>query len=63
MARNANNYPPGLLEQYKISLQRLKTGVGAEFVSFPGCNSQPSRFTGKYALVCAQLTQFRCRPS
>ena len=45
VARNANNYPPGRLEQYKISLQRLKTGVGAEFVSFPGCNSQPSTFT------------------
>ncbi len=41
--KNANSYPPGLLEQYKISLERLKNGVGCEFISFPGLNSRPSR--------------------
>lgn len=40
--KNANSYPPGLLEQYKISLERLKNGVGCEFISFPGLNSRPS---------------------
>ncbi|TBU47229.1 alcohol oxidase [Dichomitus squalens] len=42
IAKNANSYPPGLLEQYKISLERLKNGVGQEFISFPGCNSAPN---------------------
>ncbi|TFK94202.1 GMC oxidoreductase [Polyporus arcularius HHB13444] len=40
--KNANSYPPGLLEQYKISLERLKNGVGCEFISFPGLNSRPN---------------------
>ncbi|KAI0751029.1 alcohol oxidase [Daedaleopsis nitida] len=40
--KNANSYPPGLLEQYKISLERLKSGVGCEFISFPGLNSRPN---------------------
>ncbi|KAI0331245.1 GMC oxidoreductase [Cubamyces sp. BRFM 1775] len=40
--RNANNYPPGLLEQYKISLERLRDGAGCEFISFPGMCSRPN---------------------
>lgn len=44
MMKNGNSYPPGLLEQYKISLERLKDGVGCEFISFPGMCSQPSAF-------------------
>ncbi len=44
MMKNGNSYPPGLLEQYKISLERLKDGVGCEFISFPGMCSQPSTF-------------------
>lgn len=44
MMKNGNTYPPGLLEQYKISLERLKDGVGCEFISFPGMCSQPSTF-------------------
>ncbi|EIW61651.1 GMC oxidoreductase [Trametes versicolor FP-101664 SS1] len=42
MMKNGNTYPPGLLEQYKISLERLKDGVGCEFISFPGMCSQPN---------------------
>ncbi|KAI0650509.1 GMC oxidoreductase [Trametes meyenii] len=40
--KNANNYPPGLLEQYKISLERLKNAPGCEFISFPGMCSKPN---------------------
>ncbi|KAI0353068.1 GMC oxidoreductase [Trametes cingulata] len=40
--KNANNYPPGLLEQYKISLERLKNGAGCEFITFPGMCSRPN---------------------
>ncbi|KAI0774498.1 alcohol oxidase [Fomes fomentarius] len=40
--KNANSYPPGLLEQYEISVERLKNGVGCEFISFPGLNSRPN---------------------
>ncbi|KAI0776222.1 alcohol oxidase [Trametes elegans] len=39
--KNANNYPPGLLEQYKISLDRLRNGAGCEFIIFHGLNSRP----------------------
>ncbi|KAI0638410.1 GMC oxidoreductase [Trametes polyzona] len=39
---NADSYPPGLLEQYKLSLERLKNGVGCEFITFPGMCSQPN---------------------
>ncbi|KAI0375888.1 GMC oxidoreductase [Pilatotrama ljubarskyi] len=42
ITKNANDYPPGLLEQYKISLERLKNGAGCEFISFPGLNSKPN---------------------
>ncbi|KAI9000789.1 GMC oxidoreductase [Trametes punicea] len=40
--KNANNYPPGLLEQYKILLERLRNDAGCEFISFPGMCSQPN---------------------
>ena len=41
--KNADSYPPGLLEQYQISLERLKTGVGCEFIVLPGMVSRPSK--------------------
>ncbi|KAI0331244.1 GMC oxidoreductase [Cubamyces sp. BRFM 1775] len=34
--KNAASYPPGLLEQYKISLERLRHSAGCEFIMFPG---------------------------
>ncbi|OSD04609.1 GMC oxidoreductase [Trametes coccinea BRFM310] len=40
--KNANNYPPGALEQYKILLERLRDGPGCEFISFPGMCSRPN---------------------
>ena len=45
IARYADSYPPGLLEQHKISLERLKTGSGCEFISFPGMASRPSELS------------------
>ncbi|CDO78283.1 GMC oxidoreductase [Trametes cinnabarina] len=40
--KNANDYPPGLLEQYKILLDRLRNDAGCEFISFPGMCSRPN---------------------
>ncbi|KAI9000782.1 GMC oxidoreductase [Trametes punicea] len=40
--KNANNYPPGLLEQYKILLERLRHAAGCEFICFPGCWALPN---------------------
>ncbi|KAH9899627.1 hypothetical protein C8Q73DRAFT_680554 [Cubamyces lactineus] len=34
--KNAASYPPGLLEQYKISLDRLRNSAGCEIIIFPG---------------------------
>ena len=62
ISRNADNYPPGLLEQYKISLERLRNGVGQELVTFPGCNSQPSMFS-LWSASLHRLTIFRHRPT
>ncbi|KAI0832660.1 GMC oxidoreductase [Trametes gibbosa] len=42
IAKNADSYPPGLLEQYKISLERLKDGVGCEYITFAGMCSRPN---------------------
>ncbi|KAH9850810.1 GMC oxidoreductase [Lenzites betulinus] len=42
IAKNADNYPPGLLDQYKISLERLKNGIGCEYITFPGMCSRPN---------------------
>ena len=42
VSRYAETYPPGLLEQHMISLERLKAGTGCEFISFPGMASRPS---------------------
>lgn len=42
IVRNADKYPPGLLEQYKIQLERLRTDApGCEIISFPGHLSAP----------------------
>ncbi|PSR77274.1 hypothetical protein PHLCEN_2v7967 [Hermanssonia centrifuga] len=38
--------PPGLMEQYKIMLERFEPGKGSpgcEFISFPGLLSHPSK--------------------
>ncbi|CDO76652.1 GMC oxidoreductase [Trametes cinnabarina] len=40
--KNANNYPPGLLEQHKLLLDRLRNSAGCEFISFPGMCSRPN---------------------
>ncbi|CDO76653.1 GMC oxidoreductase [Trametes cinnabarina] len=40
--KNAKNYPPGLLEQYKLLLDRLRNSAGCEFISFPGMLSRPN---------------------
>jgi hypothetical protein len=41
--QNASTYPPGLLEQYKIQLDRLSSGSpGCELISFPGFLSFPN---------------------
>ncbi|TFK47587.1 alcohol oxidase [Heliocybe sulcata] len=41
--KNASKYPPGLLEQYRIQLERLDRGApGCEFISFPGFLSRPN---------------------
>ncbi|KZT05544.1 GMC oxidoreductase [Laetiporus sulphureus 93-53] len=43
IARNAHTYPPGLLEQYEIQLERLRNGApGCELISFPGYLSSPN---------------------
>ncbi|KAJ8468739.1 hypothetical protein ONZ51_g9450 [Trametes cubensis] len=34
--KNAASYPPGLLEQYKISLERLRKSAGCEIIIFTG---------------------------
>jgi hypothetical protein len=40
---NAANFPPGLMEQYKIQLERIDDGApGVELISFPGFLSFPS---------------------
>ena len=61
--KNADSYPPGLLEQYKISLERLKNGVGCEFISFPGLNSRPSEFLLDLARLFRILTYVIPRPA
>lgn len=46
IVRNADKYPPGLLEQYKIQLERLRTDApGCEIISFPGHLSAPCKLT------------------
>jgi hypothetical protein len=41
--KNANSYPPGLLEQYKIQLRRIEQEVpGCEMISFPAFHSFPN---------------------
>jgi hypothetical protein len=43
--QDKNNYPPGLLEQYEIQLERLKNEApGCEIISIPGLMSGPSEF-------------------
>lgn len=39
-----DSYRPGLLEQYEIQLERVKSGVGCELISFPKLLSGPSEF-------------------
>jgi len=41
--KGASTYPPGLMEQYKLQLERLAQGAPAcEIISFPGFLSFPS---------------------
>jgi hypothetical protein len=41
--KNADSYPPGLLEQYKIQLRRIEQqSPGCEMISFPGFLSFPN---------------------
>ncbi|EPQ53452.1 alcohol oxidase [Gloeophyllum trabeum ATCC 11539] len=41
--KNAAKYPSGLLEQYRIQLERLERGApGCEYITFPGFLSQPN---------------------
>ncbi|KAL7282581.1 hypothetical protein ACG7TL_004052 [Trametes sanguinea] len=42
ITKNADKLSPALLEQYRISLDRLRTGAGCEFVSCAGMVSQPN---------------------
>ncbi|KAH9948777.1 alcohol oxidase [Amylocystis lapponica] len=43
IAKNADSFPPGLLEQYKIQIERLGTGSPAcEFINFPGLLMSPT---------------------
>lgn len=43
--KNADQYPLGLLDQYKIQLERLERGApGCELISFPGLLSFPSAY-------------------
>jgi hypothetical protein len=43
--QNKNNYPPGLLEQYEIQLERLENEApGCEIISIPGFMGGPSEF-------------------
>jgi hypothetical protein len=49
---NASKYPPGLLEQYEIQLERLNEGApGIEFISHFGFASAPSTFCFSSARV------------
>jgi hypothetical protein len=41
--KNADSYPPGLLEQYKIQLRRIEEQAPAsELISIPGFMSYPN---------------------
>ncbi|KAI9000791.1 alcohol oxidase [Trametes punicea] len=40
--RNAHKYPPGLLKQHKILLDRLRHGAGCEYAAVAGMVSQPN---------------------
>ncbi|KAH9943228.1 alcohol oxidase [Epithele typhae] len=40
--RMSCDYPPGILEQHKITIERLKNGVGCEFIALPAMASRPN---------------------
>jgi hypothetical protein len=62
---DVSKYPPGLMEQYKVQLERLDGGApGVEFTSIIGFASAPSTFAffmTQSTLVCAD--DLPCRPS
>lgn len=50
--KNAESYPPGLLEQYNTQIRRIEEQApGCEFISFPGFASLPNPPKPVYALT------------
>lgn len=53
VSQNKDKYPSGLLAQYEIQLERLKSGTGCELISVPGLMSGPSKlhFSSSFFMI------------